>query len=88
MGLEVKAFESTPNPNAIKAVVDGVTGDRVRSYFTAEQAAGDALGEALFAIPGVSNVLIHTGFVTVCKVAGAGWGPIKAGVKRALREHG
>lgn len=80
-------FETTPNPNAIKCVIE--TGDAarpVRSYFNAPQAdeAGDELASALFAIGGVTNVLIHTAFVTIGKSADATWAPIKKRARAAI----
>lgn len=74
-------FEPTPNPNAIKCVVDPASIDLgpadpdlgIRSYFNADAArdADDPLAHALFAIPGVANLLIHTAFITVGKSPGA-----------------
>lgn len=83
-------FEPTPNPNALKCVVEpGPPGAPVRSYFTPAQAheAGDGLAIALFEAPGITNVLIHTAFVTVCKAPDAKWPPIKKAVKAAIAEH-
>lgn len=87
MALSVTGFEPTPNPNAIKCVVSPDPSDRVRSYFNADQAAGDPLGAALFSIPGVTNVLIHTTFITLCKAPEAPWPAIKSAVKKVLREQ-
>jgi len=83
-------FESTPNPNALKCPVEPDPGRTPRSYFNAEQAAEaqDELAIELFAVPGVSNVLIHTGFVTVGKSPDAPWGPIKKEVGRVLSTAG
>jgi len=88
MALSVTAFEPTPNPNAIKCLVQPATGDRVRSYFNAGQARDDALATALFAIPGVTNVLIHTTFITLCKTPETAWPGVKSAMKKVLREHG
>lgn len=88
MGLSITRFDTTPNPNAIKCVTDRPPSDRPRSYFNAAQAAGDPLGEALFGINGVTNVLIHQSFVTVCKSPEADWGPIKKSLKRVLADAG
>ncbi len=90
MGSKVVRFDATPNPNALKCVPDAPIGDTVRSYFRAEEAsrAGDALGIALFGIPGVTNVLIHTDWITVCKAPEAPWGQIKEGVRAALTSGG
>ncbi len=86
MPYAVKAFQPTPNPNAIKCVLDRKIADRPRSYFRAEEAAGDPVGAGLFAIAGVTNVLINKDWVTVNKTAGAEWASIKAGVERVLLE--
>ena len=84
-------FEPTPNPNAIKCVIEPGTHPGVpRSYFNQTQAieASDPLAQDLFATPGVTNVLIHTLFITVCKDPGAKWPPIKRSVKAAIERHG
>ena len=81
-------IEDTPNPNALKCVTDKPPSERPRSYFNAEQAQGDPLAEALFGIEGVTNVLIHQLFVTVCKAPEADWGPIKKSLKRVLADAG
>ena len=86
MGYRVKVFQETPNPNAVKCVLDRRTGDRARSYFRAEQAAGDALGAALFSVAGVTNVLINGDWVTIGKRPEASWREVRAGVERVLRE--
>lgn len=87
MPLLVTAFEATPNPNAIKCLVDPPPSDRVRSYFNARQAAEDPLALALFGIPGVTNVLIHTTFITLCKTPETPWPGIKSAIKKVLRDH-
>lgn len=87
MPLSVTAFEPTPNPNALKCLVEPSPGDRVRSYFNAGQAAGDPLAVALFAIPGVTNVLIHTSFITLCKTPETAWPAVKSAMKKVLREQ-
>lgn len=87
MPLSVTAFEPTPNPNAIKCLVSPAPTEAPRSYFRAEQAAGDPLAAALFAIPGVTNVLVHTSFITIGKTPAAAWPAIKVSVKKVLREQ-
>ena len=84
-------FESTPNPNAVKCVIVPDTWDSgPRSYFTPDQAdqADDPLAQDLFATPGVTNVLIHTLFITVCKAPDAKWPVIKRSIKAAILKHG
>lgn len=84
MGYRVRTFQETPNPNALKCVLDRSVGGGMRSYFNAGDAAGDALGAALFAVPGVTNVLINGGWITVSKRPEAAWKEIRAGVERVL----
>lgn len=80
-------FQTTPNPAAVKCLVGATISDRPRSYFNAAAAAGDRLAEALFAIPGVTNVLIQDTWLTVCKAEGVEWGPVKTGVRRAVADE-
>lgn len=80
-------FQSTPNPNALKCLAGRTISDRPRSFFRAQEAEQDPLGRALFAIPGVTNILIQDTWLTVSKAPEAEWGPIRAGVERVLREH-
>lgn len=87
---EITEFQDTPNPNAAKAVLARplpASGDGLRSYGAAEDAAGDPLGAALMGVPGVRNVLIHREWITVGREPGAAWEPIREGVRRVLREQ-
>ncbi len=88
MPYRITSFEPTPNPNAIKCLVEPSPTIVPRSYFNADQAAGDELALAFFAIDGVTNVLIHTAFVTVCKRPDSRWPAIKKQVQRVLGEAG
>lgn len=86
MASKVVRFDTTPNPNAIKCVLDGPITEAPRSYFTPEQAteAADSLAVALFSVPGITNVLIHSDWISVCKSPDAAWGVIKEGVRAVL----
>jgi hypothetical protein len=84
MPYRVVKYQETPNPNALKVFLDRRTGPGIRSYFRAEQAAGDPLGAALFAVPGVTNILINGDWLTVNKSPDSPWREIKAGVERVL----
>jgi hypothetical protein len=86
MPYTVKAFQPTPNPNALKCILDRKISDRPRSYFKPDEAAGDPLASRLFALEGVTNLLINADWITVNKAAAADWKSIKAGVERILRE--
>lgn len=84
MGFEVIDVQPTPNPNAMKYVVDKPISDSPRSYFNAAAAAGDELAMRLFAIDGVTSLLLLNDFVTVNKRADVKWSAMTAAVKKVL----
>jgi len=86
MGYEVRRFEQTPNPNAVKCVLDRTIASRRRSYFRPEEAAGDSLAEAIFSVGGVTNVLLLDSWLTVTKAPDESWRTVKSGVRRVLRD--
>jgi NFU1 iron-sulfur cluster scaffold homolog, mitochondrial len=80
----VKEVQPTPNPNALKFVLDRQICDRPTSFLDAPSAKGHPLASQLFAISGVNNVLLLGDFVTVGKTPAAKWPEITARVKRLL----
>src|SRR5207302_922498 len=84
MGYRVVRYQETPNPNAVKCYLDRPAGAGVRSYFSAEEAAGDPLAAAVVAVPGGSSVLMNGGWMTVGRRAEGGWREVKAGVERVI----
>jgi hypothetical protein len=70
----IAEIEFTPNPNARKFILrDPLTYGISRSYESAEQAKGDELAEALFAVPHVTNVFYVDHWLTVTQDGGAHW---------------
>jgi hypothetical protein len=73
--------QATPNPQAFKFTIEGVTFDAPTSVGDASAAVGTPF-EALFGIPGVASVFATANFVTVMKTPGSEWdqliGPIQA----------
>ncbi len=84
----VLRYESTPNPDALKLVLDATISDRPRSFLNAADAAGDPLAGPIFATGAVRAVLINGDWVSVNKQPGADWKAIKPVCERALRELG
>lgn len=84
MGYRVLKYQETPNPNALKVYLDRRAGGSIRSYFRPEEAAADSMAAAIFAVPGVTNVLINGDWLTVNKSPGAPWPQVKQGVEAAL----
>jgi hypothetical protein len=100
--LIVKEYQSTPNPNALKCVVDRAIAPlpgppaTLRSYSSPAAAASDPLATALFAIPGVRSVLVHApgrdssrepGWISINKSADADWRTLKPAIERVLQDQ-
>ncbi|MEM1422850.1 MAG: NifU N-terminal domain-containing protein [Planctomycetota bacterium] len=82
-------FEETPNPRAIKCLLDPAPspiGAGMRSYADAAQArdAEDELATALFGIDGVERVMVLNDFATVTRAEAAKWSAIKPAIKKTL----
>jgi hypothetical protein len=86
MGFEVKEVQTTPNPNALKFVLDRVIAPQPSSFFKAEAAVHHPLASKLFEISGVTSLLLLGDFVTVNKQPQAKWSAITKNVKRVLSE--
>ncbi|MBL8745238.1 MAG: NifU N-terminal domain-containing protein [Phycisphaerae bacterium] len=87
MPYTVKEFHQTPNPNALKCILDRVIRERElgpASYRTAAAAGEDPVAAALFKVAGVTNLLINEDWITVNKDPKAEWKAVKAGVSKAL----
>jgi hypothetical protein len=80
----VRDVEPTPNPNALKFILDRTISDRPTSFFNAASAQDHPIALKLFAIPGVSSLLFLGDFVTVNKSPEAPWAEIKKRVKQVL----
>ncbi|HMN41394.1 MAG TPA: NifU N-terminal domain-containing protein [Phycisphaerales bacterium] len=87
MPYAVSEYQTTPNPNALKCILDRPLrpgADALRSFRDSDQARNDPLGLALLAVPGVASVLLADSWLTVNKSPEARWPAVKAGVERAL----
>jgi hypothetical protein len=81
--------QPTPNPNSLKFAATGrpFIESGMGAFSSADEAEGDPLGEPIFALPGVLNVLILPAFVTVTKQPDASWDAILPSVERILNDH-
>lgn len=90
MPYEVRSFETTPNPDALKCTLNpsppSPAGGARRSYASPDEAeaAGDTLAMACFGVEGVVRVMVLGDFVTIGKRSDTKWAPIKKGLARAL----
>ena len=98
MPIRVVEFQATPNPNAVKFVIDrGQAAGETVSLRKAESVVGDSevsvgegsdgqqLARQLLAIPEVAAVLLLSDFVTINKSPKGSWADIKRQVKRVLK---
>lgn len=98
MSYTITSFQPTPNPNALKCVLDRPITRAPVSYRSAADLANEApaadpsdahrLAPALFAVPGVAGLLFNHDWVTVNKAPQSDWSEVKAGITRALRAGG
>ena len=86
MAARVRAVQPTPNPNALKFVLEQVVSEQPTSFLSAGAAQGHPLAARLFAIPGVISVLLLDDFITINKSPEARWADITARVRRVLSE--
>jgi len=84
MAFRVQDVQATPNPNAAKFILDRPIVEQPISFFNADSARGHPLAEQLFAIPGVSSLLLLRDFITVNKTPQARWEQITPRVKAVL----
>ena len=78
--------EETPNPNAMKFTVSVKVAEKGSiSFNSAAEAEGNALGKALFAVPGVRGIFGVNDFVTVTREDDADWSVLVPAVEAALQ---
>ncbi len=86
MPYQVIEFEATPNPNAVKVWVDQPLSDRPLSFLERSQAEKNPIAARLFALPGVTCLLINGRWVTVNKEVDVPWKRLRKRVREALAE--
>ena len=86
MPYEVMEIQATPNPNALKFVLDHAIASQPMSFFSAESARDHAIASGLFSVAGVSSLLLLNDFVTVNKQSDAGWPAITGRVREVLKK--
>ncbi|HVU65234.1 MAG TPA: NifU N-terminal domain-containing protein [Phycisphaerales bacterium] len=93
MSHSIVEFQTTPNPNALKCILDRplapasiASSERpaLRSFRSAGEAASDPLARALLGVAGLTSVLIADGWITINKSPAAAWPSIKKEVQRVL----
>lgn len=85
MGFDVVSIQPTPNPNAVKFMLDAPIAPQPLSFLHADQAKDDRLAAKLFSVPGVTSLLLLGDFVTVNKEPAARWESIQPKVREILK---
>jgi hypothetical protein len=88
MGFRVKEVQPTPNPNAAKFVLDGVISEQPVSFLRADEGRDHPIASQLFAIKGVTGLLLLGDFITVNKSPQVQWGSITSKVQEILQNAG
>jgi hypothetical protein len=84
MPFKVVDIQPTPNPNAAKFILDAPISQQPMSFFNAQSAQGHPVASQLFAIPGVTSVLLLGDFVTINKQPDVRWKDITDRVGEVL----
>lgn len=84
MPFKVTEVQPTPNPNAVKLILDRVIADCPTSFLNAASGSKHPIASRLFAINGVTGLLLLGDFVTVTKTPEARWADITKRVEQAL----
>ncbi|MCO5143311.1 MAG: NifU family protein [Oligoflexia bacterium] len=86
--LEIR-LEFTPNPNALKYILEEVTlMERGSASFTSKSSAESSpLARRLMDIPGVVACMVGTNFVSITKGEDGDWEVLDLKTREALKEH-
>jgi len=75
---------TTPNPNSIRVGLSDSKFPKPTTYRSAQEAAAEPLVQALFGIPGITQVFTLNNFITISKDPAADWGKIEPKVAEVL----
>ncbi len=90
--MRITTTQSTPNPDALKLMLDEPQTQGIRSYrapctsSATPPPESDPLARALLSIKGVAGVLIHERFITLSRAPGKDWKPIVKAAKQVVRQ--
>ena len=84
MAFRVREIQPTPNPNALKFVLDRPVSQQPTSFFNAAAAKDHPLATSLFAIEGVASLLLLGDFITINKSPSAKWADIQRRARAVL----
>jgi len=87
--MEIKLMiQSTPNPNALKYVLNiPVKTEGKVTYKNVDEAGNNPMARALFTVPNVKEVYFFDNYVTVTQDGNADWEAIEEQIKTIILEH-
>ena len=81
-------IQSTPNPNALKFVLNiPVKTEGKVTYKNVDQAGQNPMAAAIFTVPNVTEVYFFDNYVTVTQDGNADWDAIEEQIKRLILDH-
>jgi hypothetical protein len=86
MAFRVREIQPTPNPNAVKLILDRPISEQTTSFFSPGAAEGHPIAARLFSIAGISSLLLLGDFITINKSPEARWADITVRAKKILAE--
>lgn len=86
MPYQVVEFQPTPNPNALKCILDRPLPEPARSFRSPAEAQSDPLAARLFAVPGVTSLLLSGEWMTVNKHPESDWPAVRRAVQDVLAQ--
>lgn len=75
---------TTPNPNSIRVGLSESKFAKPTTYRSAKDAAAEPIVEALFAIPGITQIFTLNNFITISKEPAVQWATIEPKVAEIL----
>ena len=79
--------EMTPNPQAMKFVMDIYLCENPIEYSSSEAANGNVLAKTLFGFPGIKNVFLLSNFITLTKEGNQDWYELIGSIREAIRNY-
>ncbi|MDP6930355.1 MAG: NifU family protein [Planctomycetota bacterium] len=83
--MKVQSVQPTPNPNALKFIVDNtVIESGFLDYANEQEVSDDPLAQALFSIAGIASLFFCENFVTITMTDSADWRAVNDAVIKCL----
>ncbi len=82
--MQVIDTQPTPNPNALKFIVNGTFPPGSHAFMSAKEAEKDPLAKEIFALGDVTSVFYMNNFLTVSKTPTGDWNKLRDGILAAV----